>query len=360
MPTNTPYQRLLELAHARAIDGKGGLAASIAEMCLAAKADLGPREMALAFEILRMLVNQVEMHIRRQIADYLADRNDVPRDLLMFLANDEITVAYPILVHSHLLSDADLIQIAVKRSSRHRQAIAIRPELGAAVSDVLIATGEVDTITTLLCNKTASVQSETLERLVAMSLEIPAYREPLVHRSDLPTACARRLYMWVGEALQAYIADHFAIDEQAVRETVDHAIGLSLAGLADARRRSAGVEPDAPTKPDLALLRALADGNIREFEDRFAAILRLPQAAVKAILDNPGRQPLAVAGKGSGLERNTVAEIMCHLSRMQPPSRFAETEGFRRAMKYYDRIDRAGAEAVLATWRRTPNIEWIH
>jgi len=360
MPTNTPYQKLLELAHARAIDGKGGLAASIAEMCLAAKADLGPREMALAFEILRMLVNQVEMHIRRQIADYLADRNDVPRDLLMFLANDEITVAYPVLVHSRLLTDADLVQIAVKRSSRHRQAIAIRPELSAKVSDVLIATGEIDTITTLLCNKTASVKPETLERLVAISLETPAYREPLVHRPDLPVACARRLYMWVGEALQTYLAENFAIDEQALRESVDHAVGLSLAGLADARRRSAGVQPDAPAKPDTALLRALADGNMRDFEERFAAILRLPHAAVRAILDNPGRQPLAVAGKGSGLERNTVAEIMCHMSGLTPPARYAETEAFRRAMKYFDRIDRSGAEAVLATWRRTPNIEWIH
>ena len=360
MPTNTPYQRLLELAHARAIDGKGGLAASIAEMCLAAKADLGPREMALAFEILRMLVNQVEMHIRRQIADYLAERDDVPRDLLMFLANDEITVAYPVLVHSQLLADSDLIQIAVKRSSRHRQAIAIRPELSAKVSDVLIATGEIDTITTLLCNKTAAIQPETLERLVAISLEVPAYREPLVHRPDLPTACARRLYMWVGEALQNYIAENFAIDEQAVRESVDHAIGLSLAGLADARRRSVGVQRDAPTKPDIALLRALANGDMKEFEHQFAAVLRISQAAVRAILDNPGRQPLAVAGKGCGLERNTVAEIICHLSGTQPPSRYAETDHFRRAMKYYDRIDRAGAEAVLTTWRRTPNIEWIH
>lgn len=360
MQTNTPYQRLLELAHARAIDGKGGLAASIAEMCLAAKAELGPREMALAFEILRMLVNQVEMHIRRQIADYLAERSDVPHDLLMFLANDKITVAYPVLVHSRLLADDDLIQIAVKRSSRHRQAIAIRPDLSEQVSDVLIATGEVDTITTLLCNKTAAVKPETLERLVAMSLEIQDYREPLVHRPDLPAACARRLYMWVGDALQSYLMENFAIDEDALRESVDHAIGLSLAGIVDARRRSAGVQPDAPAKPDIALLRALAEGDRQGFEDRFAAVLRLPRSAVTAILENPGRQPLAVAGKGSGLERNTVAEIMCHLSGLHPPGRFAETEAFRRAMKYYDRIDRTGAEAVLATWRRTPNIEWIN
>src|SRR3546814_20933345 len=86
------YERLLELAHQRAIDGKGGLAASIAEMCLAAKSDLTARELALAFDILRMLVDQVEVQIRRHIADYLAERDDVTHDLITLLANDEITV----------------------------------------------------------------------------------------------------------------------------------------------------------------------------------------------------------------------------------------------------------------------------
>src|SRR3546814_18095714 len=128
------YERLLELAHQRAIDGKGGLAASIAEMCLAAKSDLTARELALAFDILRMLVDQVEVQIRRHIADYLAERDDVPHDLITFLANDEITVSYPILVHSRLLKDEDLIEIILSRTQPHPLALAIRPNLTEQVS----------------------------------------------------------------------------------------------------------------------------------------------------------------------------------------------------------------------------------
>ena len=54
------YERLLKLAHQRAIDGKGGLAASIAKMCLDSRADLSAEELRLTFEILRRLIDQVK------------------------------------------------------------------------------------------------------------------------------------------------------------------------------------------------------------------------------------------------------------------------------------------------------------
>src|SRR3546814_10116159 len=119
-----------------------------------------------------MLVDQVEVQIRRHIADYLAERDDVPHDLITFLANGEITVSYPILVHSRLLKDEDLIEIILSRTQRHRLAIAIRPNLAEQVSDHLIGSNDVEVVTTLLCNDTAQIYSESLARLVDQSIEI--------------------------------------------------------------------------------------------------------------------------------------------------------------------------------------------
>src|SRR3546814_14063498 len=118
-----------------------------------------------------MLVDQVEVQIRRHIADYLAERDDVPHDLITFLANDEITVSYPILVHSKLLKDEDLIDIILSRTQRHRLAIAIRPNLTEQISDYLIGSNDVEVITTLLCNDTAQIYSESLASLVDHSIE---------------------------------------------------------------------------------------------------------------------------------------------------------------------------------------------
>ena len=71
------YQQLLDLAMDRAIDGKGGLAASIAETCLDPNSNLGEKELSLAFDIVRILIDKVELDIRRNIAEYLAERDDV-------------------------------------------------------------------------------------------------------------------------------------------------------------------------------------------------------------------------------------------------------------------------------------------
>ena len=65
------YEHLLRLAHQRALDGKGGLAASVAKMCLESRSDLTERELTLTFEILRMLIDKVEVEVRRNISDYL-------------------------------------------------------------------------------------------------------------------------------------------------------------------------------------------------------------------------------------------------------------------------------------------------
>ena len=158
---SSPYEKLLELAHQRALKGKGGLAASVAEMCLASKASLSGRELDLAFEILRLLIGKVEVNIRRHIADYLAERNDAPRDLVRRLARDEIAVAYPILSHSAVLDGDDLVAIAEDCSLRHRQAIALRPNLSQAVTDRLVAHGEIEVLTPLLCNESADISASS-------------------------------------------------------------------------------------------------------------------------------------------------------------------------------------------------------
>ena len=145
------------------LDGKGGLAASVAEMCLASKTDLTDHELELAFEILRLLTDKVEVKIRRHIADYLAERHDVPQDLIQFLANDEITVAYPIILHSReFCRKATVLALIANRSSRHRQAVAIRPGISSTITDKLVEFDEPDVLTTLLCNETADISHESM------------------------------------------------------------------------------------------------------------------------------------------------------------------------------------------------------
>ena len=72
---------------------------------------LSERERALASEIFRILVRDTEIMVRKAMAESLAASPLVPGDIAVALARDLNEVAVPVLEHSDVLSDDDLIAI---------------------------------------------------------------------------------------------------------------------------------------------------------------------------------------------------------------------------------------------------------
>lgn len=363
----SPYQKLLELAHHRALDGKGGLAASIAELCLSAKSGLSERELGLAFEILRLLVNQVEGRIRRHIADYLAERDDVPRDLIEFLARDDITIAYPIILHSQILEESDLLDIIVSRTSRHRQAIAIRPNITVALTDKLIEFKESEVMSTLLCNETAAIGEESMRQMVEYSLDEESLREPLLHRDEMTPDLAQRMYIWVSDALRQYITSNFEVDLNTVEESVDRVMLDTFSGKSREADTPVAAprefEPARPANMDdfahgEALLRYLDAGDLQGFQSAFANELNLPQQAVEPILFGSGPETLAIACKACNVSKEVFADIICYLCKSDSQEKYRASKEFIHAVDYFEQLDAAGASAVLARWRTTPRSAW--
>ena len=68
----------------------------LCDICLAPDESLSGAESTMFFDILCTLIRDVELDVRARLAERLAERDDVPHDLITFLANDEIAVAYPV------------------------------------------------------------------------------------------------------------------------------------------------------------------------------------------------------------------------------------------------------------------------
>lgn len=336
---SSPYEKLLELAHQRALKGKGGLAASVAEMCLASKAHLSERELGLAFEILRLLVDKVEVNIRRHIADYLAERSDAPRDLIRSLAKDDVAVAYPVLSHSTVLRAEDLLEIVEECSQRHRQAIAVRAHISQSVTDRLVARDEIEVLTTLICNETAELSDASMQHLVERSLEIEGFREPLTHRKEMTGVLARRMYIWAGDSLREFIVDSFGVEPASFETEGDGNQG----------------DADAFSANGIAFLAFLDAGDTDGFERAFAEALKLPRHAMSVILHDSGPETLAIASKVAGIGKNAFGEILCHMSGTEPVSAYKATKEFKRAMRYFGQLDPAGAMALLDRLRVAPS-----
>jgi uncharacterized protein (DUF2336 family) len=80
--------------------------------------------------------------------------------------DDDIVVAEPILTASARLSDSDLIEIASTKTQAHLLAISARPQIGTAVTDVLLERGSQDVFHTLADNSGARFSARGFETLV--------------------------------------------------------------------------------------------------------------------------------------------------------------------------------------------------
>lgn len=165
---------------------------------------------------MRVLIGSVDIGIRRQLAGYLAERDDLPEDLVLSLVHDDIAVAYPILVHNKTLNDDVLIDVVANCTSLHRIAISIRNTVSKIVCKALVATKDRDVIESLLYNKSAGMDAITLDRIIDLFGDFSAFHLPLVRRRELSDGQAELLSGRVSGSLQRHLMSRFDLEPEIV------------------------------------------------------------------------------------------------------------------------------------------------
>ena len=358
------YERLLRLAHQRAIDGKGGLAASIAKMCLDSRADLTSQELELTYAILRQLIDKVEIEIRRYIADYLAERSDVPDDLIDFLSNDTINVAYPILVHSKQLDDERLIRIIHNQARTHHLAIAERDGLSEDVTHALVETNDNEVALQLTKNYSAKISRPSLDLLVERSIDDENLQAGLARRRDLPEDMAKRMYIWVGEALRTHLQQNFDIEPELINASVSHAVAQGLKSpqfeqLDQSLTDSEDVDFEEGTGRSIgdSLVQALINDGKDGFMYAFSGATGLNMVATRSIFDMTNLETIAIACKAVGFGRSHFGRLLQELLGTKF-RQYSQKGLYDKALGYFDKVDKDNAGTILNSWKTMPKEKW--
>lgn len=345
------YGHLREIASSGKLPDSDDLVEVLGQACLASNAKLGESETALLGDILRQLIHDVEMPVRRALADQLSDRDDAPHDLIMLLANDVIDVAYPLLAKSPMLRDQDLIDVVSRHARQHALAVTKREKISAQVGDALVETGDSDVVVSLLQNNGADLSENTMDGLVSLSESNDAYRGPLLSRKDLNLDMAMRMADWVGESLRGYIAERFNITDpnfdKAVSNAVLEAIDSDIFET-DADKVMLDIKGE---EPGPRLLQALTHDNLTLFKRTFEELCDVPSGWAEDSLYCSG-EALAIASKAIRLDREAFTRILCHLHSSDIFSEFKESEYCTRNAQYFDSIAEDSAIAILDGWRR--------
>ena len=363
---DTQMQDLLDLARNKSVDGRTRLVQIVGDLFFEDNRVLSERERDLMTEILRKLIFDVEMSVRKALADRLADEHDAPAELVSTLANDEIAVAHKILLKSEVLQDIELIEVVQHRTLEHQLAIAMRKSVSEVVSDALVETGNTKVITTLIENPKAEISSNTMEHLVDKSKTVEALQEPLLERPDISPHLAKRMYWWVSAALRQHIVEHYEIDpaelDQKIESTIKDLIHedsdsegefdpRSIRQALSLKQKIGGTKAITPQ----LLLQTLRNGEVRLFESMFAQLTGLRAKLIRRFVFEPGGEGLAIACKSVGMAKPDFGSIFLLSRSARPGDKSVDPDEVNKAMNFYDRINFDTAMKVVARWKLDPD-----
>ncbi|WP_342360010.1 DUF2336 domain-containing protein [Terrarubrum flagellatum] len=310
-----PLLKDLDLAASSDEDRRQRMLEQIADLYLGQSRDIQSEALDLFDEVLVRLASEITRRVRFDLSRKLADADRGPPRLVRQLVHDEVEVARPLIERGSMLSEDDLLSIAMTRGDDHRQIVASRPNIGVKVTDALVERGGQPVLRRVAANTTARISTNGFTRLVQRADGDEVLQRLLAERKDLPLNQVHNLIDIAGAAAKARLQQLLRdVDSKTVSAAVDGHIGRAhdLAGAATARRSyDAAIAAVAPFLHD----RSLNENHVRlyaehkKFEEMVCAVSGLTRVSLKtieAVFDGADTDRFLVLCKALNFDWGTV------------------------------------------------------
>lgn len=346
-------EQLAGLARERSSTRRRELLRRMTGLFAAAPEAYGNREAEQFGDILAMLAREMEMEVRRTLAERLANIPKAPRSLMIQLANDQIEVAEPVLASSLALTDGDLVALARLQSQAHLKVIATRRVVSQTVADALILHGQDEVLATLAANDGAELSRGALEVMVDRARCADVLHEPLINRAGLPIDLLNALFFSVSSSLKRVIARRMSeIDpgdvDQAIRDTERRLRQRAVARDSQQLDVDAYVAKLARSGPvtESLLVSLVKQRRYAETAMVFAKLAGIDLATARRVLNDTNAEALSIACRACRFDRQTFATLAVERPDDQRPG-----EEVRDLIELYHRVPVEAAERVMRFWR---------
>src|SRR6186713_2975046 len=247
--------------------------------------DLSEDDRAAAEGALLMLLDDASPLVRQAMAEVFARSSEAPAGIVQALSLDQASVALPVLEHSPLLIDADLVDIIATGNCAMQCAVARRINLLPSVSAAIAEVGSAAAALELIENAYAELAPFSWDRIVERHGHLAAIREALLVLEGLPAATRAALVAKLSNTLAQFAAARNWLSPERAGRLASEARERSTVNIA-ARSRGAdmqGLVQHLRVTGQLnagLILRAMLSGNIELFEAALAELAELPLARV--------------------------------------------------------------------------------
>jgi uncharacterized protein (DUF2336 family) len=326
--------------------------------------DLSEDDRIAAEGALLMLLDDPSPLVRQSMSEVFARSPDAPATIVRALAADQPSIALPVLEHSPLLIDADLVDIVATGTSDMQCSIARRVNLPSSVSAAIAEVGSAAAALELIENAYAELAPFSWDRIVERHGHLAAIREAMLLLEGLPAATRAALVAKLSNTLAQFAAARNWLsperagrlaDESRERSTISIAArsrGEDMQGLVQHLRATGQLNAGL-------ILRALLSGNLELFEAALAQLADLPLARVIALVHDRGDASLQALLVRAGLPESTFGAFRVALEAGRETGYVDTTGGAERLRRrMVERVlthcetDGKSAEPLLILLRR--------
>jgi uncharacterized protein (DUF2336 family) len=274
--------------------------------------DLAEEDRAAAEGALLMSLDDASPLVRQAMAEVFAHSTSAPAAIVQALSLDQPSVALPILEHSPLLIDADLVDIVATGNCETQCAIARRINLPVSVGAAIAEVGSASSALELIENPHAELASFSWDRIVERHGHLAAIRESLLLMEDLPAATRAALVAKLSDTLAQFVVARNWLSADRAERVATEARDRSTVNIAAQSRGEdmRGLVQHLRATGQLTaglILRALLSGNIELFDHALSELSGLPPARVSALLHDRGGASLRALLSRAGLPETTFA-----------------------------------------------------
>ena len=351
---------MLALAQEKSELSRIQLAGMLADLFLRIDTVLSLREEEMINELIDKLMINSTPKVRTQLVEKFVDVTRIPRRIATNLAKDNINTARAILMSSTALTDDDLIHVVETQTRDHALAVASRAKISEAVADALITTGDVRVMQVVAENLGARLSSQAIAVVADSARYSVELRDPILHRPEIGTEAALKLYWWVEQDLRRYVLKRFGIStgqiDQALSTTISAFLDTHAHEKANDEVMSQVVDWMAAhqaVSPQV-LPQVLRMGHYRLFNMLLAHMAQLSLSLVDTILSISGGRGLASACRAIGIDKAGFVSLFLLSRGGRPGDQIVHPRELSQALATFDRMSPAIAKDLLHSWSINP------
>jgi uncharacterized protein (DUF2336 family) len=319
-------------------------------------------ERSVTADLLVEILRDADFDERARIARRIATLAEIPNCLIRLILRDDLDIAYPLLVDSTALSDADLLDCARNASGAHRRLIAQRRGISEVVAEALVELGETLVVEALLRNDQAHFSATAIEMVVAMTQHQAGLVPMLLRRPELRPNHAYVLFWWAEPDARRVILQRFAVSREVMQEAAGDVFPMaaeenwqdSLTRKAlqfiERRQRNRAAIDKSPYDSLEAAINAAEEGFSREIAEEIAYLAGIKPMTGAKIMGDEGGEGLSVLCKATGLPRTALRQLWRALGRSETTEDGELSPQLQHVVSLYDMVAVDRAQTVLRYW----------